>query len=132
MRGNCMESTESIAPVRKSSGNKLTAMMVVRNEAGRYLRQVLEDLSEWVDEIVILDDASDDDTPSICTGCHKVVRFERNSLPMFINHEGKLRARLWTMVDVPIHVGRLVRLDVVVTRDESIVLVALPPARMSP
>jgi len=94
-----MESTEGATPVRKSSGNKLTAMMVVRNEAGRYLREVLEDLSEWVDEIVILDDASDDDTPSICTGCHKVVRFERNSLPMFINHEGKLRARLWTMVE---------------------------------
>ncbi|NPV53651.1 MAG: hypothetical protein HPY71_09020 [Firmicutes bacterium] len=39
-------------------GNKLTAMMVVRNEAGRFLVQVLDDLTQWVDEIVILDDAS--------------------------------------------------------------------------
>jgi len=85
--------------VRKSWGNKLTAMMVVRNEAGRYLRQVLDDLSEWVDEIVILDDASDDDTPSICKACPKVTRFERNPLPMFMVHEGNLRARLWAMVE---------------------------------
>ncbi len=96
MTGNGMESA---SPVRKSSGNKLTVMMVVRNEAGRYLRQVLEDLSDWVDEIVVLDDASDDDTPSICASCDKVVRFERNPLPAFTSHEGKLRARLWTMVE---------------------------------
>ncbi|MGE5594395.1 MAG: glycosyltransferase [Betaproteobacteria bacterium] len=98
-RDNRADNAENAMPVRKSSGNKLTAMMVVRNEAGRYLRQVLDDLSEWVDEIVILDDASDDDTPSICKACRKVVRFERNPLPMFMTHEGNLRARLWAMVE---------------------------------
>ncbi len=99
MREDSVGNTESTMPIRKSSGNKLTAMMVVGNEAGRYLRPVLADLLLWVDEIVVLDDASDDDTASICTSCHKVVRFERNPLPMFIKHEGKLRAKLWEMVE---------------------------------
>ncbi|HHY46014.1 MAG TPA: glycosyltransferase [Firmicutes bacterium] len=88
-----------VASTRKPSGNKLTAMMVVRNEAGRYLRQVLDDLTQWVDEIVILDDASEDDTPVVCRSYEKVVRFEQNPSPMFIQHEGKLRAKLWRMVE---------------------------------
>ncbi|MGE5585489.1 MAG: glycosyltransferase [Bacillota bacterium] len=96
MTGNGLESAP---PTRKSSGNKLTAMMVVRNEAGRYFHQVLEDLSDWVDEIVVLDDASDDDTLSICTSWDKVVRAERSPQPAFTSHEGRLRARLWTMVE---------------------------------
>ncbi|HHV63026.1 MAG TPA: glycosyltransferase [Firmicutes bacterium] len=65
----------------KSQGNKLTAMMVVRNEADRFLVPVLDDLTQWVDEIVILDDASTDSTPDICRSYAKVVKFQRNSYP---------------------------------------------------
>lgn len=49
-------------PIRKTTGNRLTAMMQVRNEAQGYLESVLHDLSEFVDEIVIIDDASSDGT----------------------------------------------------------------------
>ncbi|HEY3363469.1 MAG TPA: glycosyltransferase [Symbiobacteriaceae bacterium] len=45
---------------------KLTALMLVRNEAGRYLREVLDDLNQYVDELLIVDDASGDATPVIC------------------------------------------------------------------
>jgi len=62
---------------RKEHDNKLTAMMQVRNEADRYLREVLNDLSEYVDEIVIVDDASTDDTVRVCRSYAKVVSLER-------------------------------------------------------
>ena len=73
---------------------KLVAMMPVRNEAGRYLREVLTDLSLYVDEIVILDDASTDETPALCESFPKVI-LHRNPEPLFFVHEGRLRAQLW-------------------------------------
>ena len=47
------------------------AMMAVRNEAGRFLRPVLDRLGTLVDGIVILDDASTDDTPALCRATHR-------------------------------------------------------------
>lgn len=46
--------------------NKLTLSMLVRNEADRYLPRVLEHASKYVDNAVILDDASEDETVSVC------------------------------------------------------------------
>ncbi len=48
--------------ISKSAGNRVTAFMQVRNEADRYLETVLQNLSEFVEDIVIVDDASTDDT----------------------------------------------------------------------
>lgn len=59
-------------PLRKMSGNRLTAIMQVRNEAGRYLEQVLEELSEFVDDIVIVDDGSTDNTAQLCLSLPKL------------------------------------------------------------
>ncbi|SFT24879.1 glycosyltransferase [Paenibacillus sp. BC26] len=81
-------------PLRKASGNKLTAMMQVRNEAGRYLEAALADLSEFVDEIVIVDDASDDGTPDICSSFPKVKLLVRLEQPLF-GEEARLRQLLW-------------------------------------
>jgi glycosyltransferase involved in cell wall biosynthesis len=80
--------------VRKREGNKLTAMMQTRNESGAYLPQVLEQLSAFVDHIVIVDDASTDDTVAVCRSFPKVVRLVQ--LPQSLFHEEwKLRALLW-------------------------------------
>ncbi|WP_256222241.1 glycosyltransferase [Paenibacillus sp. OK076] len=84
----------SVRRVRKSQGNKLTAMLQVRNERGRYLEEVLDDLSEFVDEIVIVDDASTDGTPDICRAYPKVVRLEVLEKPLFAE-EWRLRNALW-------------------------------------
>ena len=51
---------------------KLVTMILVKNEENRYLREVLTDLEEYVDEIVILDDCSTDNTASICRSFKKV------------------------------------------------------------
>jgi glycosyltransferase involved in cell wall biosynthesis len=45
---------------------KLTLSMIVRNEADRFLRQVLEAHREYIHEAVIIDDGSTDDTVEVC------------------------------------------------------------------
>lgn len=51
---------------RKARDNKITLSMVVRNEADRYLRRVLEHARQYIDAAVIIDDASTDNTAEIC------------------------------------------------------------------
>ena len=79
----------------------LLAMLVVRNEADRFLQPVLDRLSILVDGIVILDDASTDHTPALCRAHPRVVRFERLSAPLFFHDEAKLREKLWHLTVEP-------------------------------
>ncbi|MGM0884320.1 MAG: glycosyltransferase [Bacillota bacterium] len=72
---------------------KLTAMLLVRNEADRYLKEVLDDLDQYVDEIVIVDDASTDETPQICESYGRAKVIRRNE-PGFSN-EYVLRKFCW-------------------------------------
>lgn len=81
--------------VRKGHGNKLTAMIQVRNEANRYLRRVLDDLSAYVDEIVILDDDSTDDTLEICKSYNKVVSLGHSQQSTYGINEAILKRRLF-------------------------------------
>lgn len=79
---------------RKKAGNKLTAIMQVRNEQGRYLEAVLSELSGFVDELVIVDDASTDGTYELCRSFDKVVKLVRLDTSLF-RSEWQLRERLW-------------------------------------
>lgn len=83
-------------PLRKTSGNRLTAIMQVRNEAGRYLEQVLEELSEFVDDIVIVDDGSTDNTAQLCLSFAKVKKLVTLQSSLF-NREWELRQTLWEL-----------------------------------
>jgi glycosyltransferase involved in cell wall biosynthesis len=83
-----------IQPVRKTADNKLIAMMQVRNEADRFLESVLRELSEFVDEIVIVDDASTDGTPALCRSFPKVTKLIELTESMF-GREWQLRKMLW-------------------------------------
>lgn len=73
---------------------KLTAMLIVRNEAERYLSRCLESLLRFVDDIVIIDDASEDDTPELCLSYPRVTLYRR-AVPLFLSHEAELRRELW-------------------------------------
>lgn len=73
----------------------LLAMLPVRNEAGRYLKAVLDQLSEYVDGIVIVDDASTDETPEICLNHPGVLVYHRLPEPLFNSDEAALRSLLW-------------------------------------
>lgn len=78
----------------KNRQSRLVAMMPVRNEAKRYIHHVLEELSEYVDHVVVLDDASTDATPDICRSFPKVI-VHQNPEPEFTVNESRLRSRLW-------------------------------------
>ncbi|MGE5583957.1 MAG: glycosyltransferase family 2 protein [Bacillota bacterium] len=83
----------------KYEGNKLTLSMLVRNEAGRYLRQVLEHAAQYIDNAVVLDDASEDETVEVCRQALGgiPVTIVSNSKPGFHN-EVALRKRQWDLV----------------------------------
>jgi glycosyltransferase involved in cell wall biosynthesis len=73
---------------------KVTAMMIVRNEANRYLERCLKALTNYVDELVILDDASTDATPEICLSFPMVKLYCRDT-SLFLKDEAQLRCELW-------------------------------------
>lgn len=74
---------------------RLIGNMVARNEADRYLPEVLEHLSGIVDEIVFSDDASTDNTLNIAKqyGAHTYSSPWDHS--MFSENEGQLRQWSW-------------------------------------
>lgn len=70
--------------------------MIVRNEADRYLATALTKHRDYIDEAVIIDDGSTDDTAEIC---HEILRgipltLIRNPQSMFHN-EVELRKQQW-------------------------------------
>lgn len=73
---------------------KLTAMMIVHNEADRYLKRCLESLLTFVDNIIIMDDASEDDTPELCLSYPRV-KLYRQPHSVFLTDEAELRRELW-------------------------------------
>ncbi|CEJ06096.1 Glycosyl transferase, group 2 protein [Acididesulfobacillus acetoxydans] len=84
----------SAAPERP----RLTLAMLVRNEADRYLSQVLRQASQYINSAVILDDASEDCSAEIC-------RRELADLPLTLvsnpepgfQNEINLRKQLWNL-----------------------------------
>jgi len=75
---------------------KLLLSMVVKNEAGRFLELALESAKQYVDFVLVIDDASTDKTVELCEKIladfpHQIIR---NKTSMFEN-ETKLRSFLW-------------------------------------
>jgi glycosyltransferase involved in cell wall biosynthesis len=68
------------------------AQMVGKNEASKFLVDVLERLSTQVDKIIFTDDGSTDDTPEIAS---KYAEVFVNEESLFTKHEGQLRATAW-------------------------------------
>ncbi|SHE28716.1 glycosyltransferase [Desulforamulus putei] len=88
----------SVGKHKREAGNKITLAMLVRNEAGRYLDRVLEQAKQYIDNAVILDDASEDDTVEVCkkvlAGFPLTIAINENSC---FNNEILLRKKLWQM-----------------------------------
>ena len=75
----------------------LIAEMIVKNEADRYLKEVLTDLETYVDKIIILDNDSTDNTYKICQSFKKVIKLEKSDID-FRTDELGLRTYLLNML----------------------------------
>jgi glycosyltransferase involved in cell wall biosynthesis len=75
--------------------------MLVRNEQGRYLEKVLEQMVKVCDRIVFIDDASTDDTEYICirygVQCKDGFRLRYSEESLWGINELKQRKRLWEL-----------------------------------
>lgn len=82
----------------KTGPQKITLAMLVRNEADRHLSAVLAHAAAYVDEAVILDDASTDATVHVCREVLKDIPtfIHSNPTPGFDN-EVNLRKQLWEL-----------------------------------
>jgi glycosyltransferase involved in cell wall biosynthesis len=80
----------------KTKGNKITLSMIVKNEEGRYLEQTLKSLCGHIDEAVIIDDDSTDNTVNICKEALAGIPLHivKNEDSMF-NNETSLRQKQW-------------------------------------
>ena len=80
----------------KELGNKITLSMIVKNEAGRYLKEVLANLNGHIDEAVIIDDGSCDNTIDMCREILKGIPLHiiKNDKSMFAS-ESSLRKKQW-------------------------------------
>lgn len=78
------------------NSNKIIATMIVYNEADRWLAKVLDRLNDLVETIVILDDASTDNTEKVCKSFNKVVYY-KNKKRMFDKDEHLAREKLWKL-----------------------------------
>lgn len=70
----------------------IIAQMVGKNESSRFLKPVLERLSNQVDKIIFTDDCSDDNTAEIAAEYAEVFKLDRS---LFSEHEGNLRSLAW-------------------------------------
>jgi glycosyltransferase involved in cell wall biosynthesis len=85
-----------LSALRGLAMSKLTLSMVVKNEGHRYLREALLKHREWIDEAVIIDDGSTDDTSEICEELLSGIPLQliRNPESRFAN-EVQLRKQQW-------------------------------------
>lgn len=80
----------------KKPGSRLTLSMTIHNESGAMLRRVLESHRAYIDEAVIIDNASTDDSAAIC-------REVLDGIPLFLvrneksrfDNEVELRQQQW-------------------------------------
>lgn len=94
------ERVPAISPLvrkAKSVGNKLTLSMIVKNEEGRYLREVLKSAKQYIDNAVIIDDGSIDNTVGIIQEVLKDIPYKliKNEVSKF-NNEVELRKQQWS------------------------------------
>lgn len=72
---------------------RLLATVIGKNEADRYLKEVLDHMSKYVDEIIFLDNGSTDNTINLVKSYPKVVKIIEDDRP-FHKQEPELRKKM--------------------------------------
>lgn len=82
--------------IKSTTPPKITLSMCVKNEASSYLSEMLSSCCEYIDNAVIIDDASTDNTVEICENILKNIphTIVRNDVSLFVA-EWKLRMLQW-------------------------------------
>lgn len=93
---NVCEADCAFVRQHKENSNKITLSMIVKNEEGRYLKQMLNSLKGHIHEAVIIDDASSDNTINMCREILKDIPLHiiKNEKSMF-GSEVELRKKQW-------------------------------------
>ena len=76
---------------------KLIAGLLIKNEADRYLRKCLDDLVQYVDGFVVVDNGSTDDSVKICQSYEKCLVVQINSIS-WQTGESTLRQELFNLI----------------------------------
>lgn len=89
-------------PIRtnyQASGNSLTLCMVVKNEANRYLTDVLKHARQYIHRAVIVDDGSEDKTVELCRHLLRDIPLTlvENKKSTLWGQETKVRQQAWEL-----------------------------------
>jgi glycosyltransferase involved in cell wall biosynthesis len=88
----------AVPVVRKTHGNRVLLSLLVKNEAGRFLPEVLTHAASCVDHVLIVDDGSSDDTVALCRHLlrrtpHTIVELGTSTF----HDEHRLRRQQWEL-----------------------------------
>lgn len=80
--------------------SRLLGMMVVRNEADRYLAEAVAHTAGVVDLLVVADDRSTDASVDVAVANGALVVERPEDVPSFDEHEGRFRSWAWSELDL--------------------------------
>lgn len=83
----------------KRTGPRIFGVMVVRNEADRYLREAVASLRQVVDGLLVYDDGSNDRSREIAHAEGALVLRRPTTVPPMAEHEGRCREAAWKLVN---------------------------------
>lgn len=77
-------------------------LMVVRNEADRYLAASVSWLNEIVDKLVVFDDQSTDDSAELAATAGAIVKYRPLQCPTFLDNESMFRQHAWWSLGIAV------------------------------
>jgi glycosyltransferase involved in cell wall biosynthesis len=77
------------------TSGRIVMHMVVRNEASRYLKEVLDHHWPFIDDLLVYDDQSTDDTAEVADSWAGAVKVRPDDVPSFREDESAFRQAAW-------------------------------------